>query len=237
VRPELLDELSPDDPRAQASRRDLVTLNAVMAHARTVAGVLRSAFDQTPPRSLIELGAGDGRFLLGVARRLASDWPGVSVALLDQQNLVPADRLAEFQELGWHAEVIRADVFEWIRQPSGTTYDGLIANLFFHHFSTEQLSKLLGECARRTKVFFALEPRRALLPLMLSRCVGLLGCNSVTRHDAPASVRAGFVGKELSRLWPDDAGWFLQERPVGLFSHLFLGARADWPARRRRSLG
>jgi hypothetical protein len=52
-----------------------------------------------------------------------------------------------------------------------------------------------------------------------------IGCNSVTRHDALVSVRAGFSGDELSALWPDKKNWQLTERRAGPFSHLFIAQR------------
>jgi hypothetical protein len=49
-----------------------------------------------------------------------------------------------------------------------------------------------------------------------------LGANDVTRHDAVASVRAGFRGRELCGLWPKSApGWRLGEHGVFPFTHLF----------------
>ena len=54
-----------------------------------------------------------------------------------------------------------------------------------------------------------------------AKLVGLIGCNSVTRHDAVVSVRAGFTNRELSDLWPTQGAWLLQEQRAGLFSHLF----------------
>jgi hypothetical protein len=59
-----------------------------------------------------------------------------------------------------------------------------------------------------------------------SRLVGLIGCNDVTRHDAPASVKAGFTGAELTRAWPDQAGWLVREWRSGPFSHAFTARKA-----------
>jgi hypothetical protein len=42
----------------------------------------------------------------------------------------------------------------------------------------------------------------------------------VTRHDAVASVRAGFAGRELSGLWPE-AGWQRREGLALPFTHFF----------------
>jgi hypothetical protein len=55
--------------------------------------------------------------------------------------------------------------------------------------------------------------------------VGFIGCNAVTRHDAVASVRAGFAGTDLSTLWPGKSEWRLAERRIGWFTHAFLAAR------------
>jgi hypothetical protein len=76
-----------------------------------------------------------------------------------------------------------------------------------------------------TRLFIACEPRRSAPALAASRLVGLIGCNGVTRHDAVASVRAGFTGSELSALWPAGPGWKLHEGAAGLFSHRFMARR------------
>jgi len=58
--------------------------------------------------------------------------------------------------------------------------------------------------------------------LFCSRLLWAIGCNDVTRHDAVASVCAGFSGRELSALWPDKQNWRLTEQRTGAFSHLFI---------------
>ena len=54
------------------------------------------------PRSLLELGCGDGTFMLRLARRLAPRWPDVTVTLLDRQSIVSEKTKAAFRALGWH---------------------------------------------------------------------------------------------------------------------------------------
>jgi hypothetical protein len=63
------------------------------------------------------------------------------------------------------------------------------------------------------------------LALAGSRMLGVIGCNDVTRHDAVASVRAGFDDGELSALWPRDPGWTLTEHARAMFSHCFVARR------------
>ena len=70
-------------------------------------------------------------------------------------------------------------------------------------------------------MLLATEPRRGSFPLAAARLLWAIGANGVTRHDAAASVRAGFAGKELSALWPAGQGRPIEERRGGLFSHVF----------------
>jgi hypothetical protein len=218
---ELLDVLPADDPAAIRSRRDLKLLNAVMLHPVMMARRLRRLV-AVPPKRIVELGAGDGSLMLRLARRLAPHWPGVATVLVDQQAIVPATTRAEIRDLGWRQELIAQDVFAYLA--TAKRADIIIANLFLHHFSSPQLSEILARSAALAPVFVALEPRRATLPLLGSRLIWLLGCNHVSRHDAAASVRAGFRDRELSALWPDLEGWSLHEGQAAL-SHSFTARK------------
>ena len=174
-----------------------------------------------------EIGAGDGTFMLRLAEKTATPRQAARVVLLDRQDTVSRTTLAEFAAMGWHAESVIADVFEWLARPAGQVYDVIVANLFLHHFDTARLTVLLSLAAQRARRFVACEPRRSGLALAGSRLLGLAGCNDVSRHDAVVSVRAGFDRQELSDLWPAGRGWMLEEQTFGLFSHSFLASRDD----------
>jgi hypothetical protein len=213
---ELLDLLPPDDPRAIQSRRDLALINAIMRQPAIMAGALARL---TAPRVLADLGSGDGRFLLSVAKRLARRWPGVTVLICDQQDIVSDRTRAAFTALGWRCEVKRGDIFNTLPDA-----DIITANLFLHHFEGDALSRLLALAAARASAFVACEPRRNNFSLLSARLLWVLGCNDVTRHDAVASVHAGFTGLELAALWPQDGAarrWQLDEHAVFPFTHLF----------------
>jgi 2-polyprenyl-3-methyl-5-hydroxy-6-metoxy-1,4-benzoquinol methylase len=221
VQPEFLDRLPPDDPRAIHSRRDLHRVNAWMGNHRLMAGILQKKFARQPPKQIIELGAGDGNYLLRVAQKITPPWPDVKATLLDLQKNTSEKTLAAFTALNWHAEAIVANVFAWPPMES----EVVIANLFLHHFEEPQLGELLQTVSRRAQVFIAIEPRRGQWPWLCSRLLWAIGCNDVTRHDATVSVRAGFSGQELSRLWPDKQDWQLTEQRAGAFSHLFIARK------------
>jgi len=226
VEPEWLDELPQGDPRAVWSRRDLKRINGWMQQGRIMTRLVVAALDGRTPRNFIELGAGDGTFMLALAKRLAPRWPNVKVKLVDRQNIVTERTRRGFSDLGWQAEAISTDVFDFLARAAPGCADLVTANLFLHHFEGDSLAKLLKGAARLADAFAACEPWRAGSGLIGSRLLWAIGCNDVTRHDALVSVRAGFRGKELSELWPNDEDWHLEEEPALPFTHGFLARRA-----------
>jgi hypothetical protein len=222
--PEILDFLAPDDPRAQRSRRDLARINVVMRQGAIMAKALAAC---PAPKMLADLGGGDGRFMLTLAKRLVKYWPGVQVRILDRQSIVSAETQAGFAALGWRCEMLHGDIFETLPriQP-----DIVTANLFLHHFDDVALRRLLALVASHSRYFVACEPRRSAFALLSARLVFALGANDVTRHDAVASVRAGFRDLELSMLWPKDRAWICREHGVFPFSQMFWAhARSGGP--------
>jgi hypothetical protein len=225
VETEWLDELPADDPRAERSRRDLVRLNSWMLQGGIMARTLRNHAARSP-RRLLDLGGGDGSFMLGVARRLAARWPGLAVTLLDRKDIVSHQTRAAFAALGWTLDTVSADVLEYFDTASLSDVDVITANLFLHHFSNDQLRRLFRQAARTRALFVACEPRRSKFTVEVGRMLWVIGCNDVTVHDGVASARAGFRGRELSALWPGEAGRHLLEHPAGLFSHCFVARPA-----------
>jgi hypothetical protein len=224
VEREFLDDLPASDPDAIHARRDLSLCNTLMLQAAIMSRLL-VRYGGRGPRTIVDIGSGDGTFMLGSARRLARRWPGVTLTLVERHDIISNATLAGFAELGWRAERVSADVFDFFDRRR--RYDLVIANLFLHHFPPSRLADLLALIAPTTDAFVAGEPRRGLLPAIGCRLLWAFGCNHVTRHDAAASVRAGFRGKEMSALWPRDGGWQLAERDAIPFSHTFAARRTE----------
>lgn len=224
VSSEWLDELNPDDPRAIRSRNDLRRINACMLQDAIMAKVL-VARAQARPRTILDLGAGDGTFMLRVARKLAPRWPDVKIILLDRADIVSEETRRNFRSLRWDVEVLTADVLAHFERPHVSPVDIIAVNLFLHHFQSQTLARLLAQLSRHANMLVACEPRRAPFALFASRLLWAIGCNDVSRHDAFVSVQAGFRGQELSELWPRDPGWTLHERPAWPFTHCFTARR------------
>lgn len=223
VQPEILDSLSPSDPRAIHSRRDLRLINLWMGNARH----LRKAFStlDPPPRSILELGTGDGTLMAKLSHAFPAWKP--EVILLDRTPVVSNETLRDLITRGWNPRVLAMDLRDWLRRPDKV--DLIVANLFLHHLSEDEIRTLFAAMATTTRAFICCEPRRWAPSLITSRLLWLLGCNRVTRYDARVSIRAGFRGRELSPLWPPDFGFDLQEHPAGYASHLFVASRRGAP--------
>jgi hypothetical protein len=234
VSAEGLDHLAASDPAAQRSRRDLLRVHRAMGTRAIVARAWQALLPThraAAPLKILELGAGDGSLLLGVARLLAPAWPPVHLTLLDRQDIVSPATRAGYAALGWTVEVQRADVLDWAARAAqapadAPPWDLVSTSLFLHHFEGAQLDALLAGIARSATRFVACEPRREWLALGGSHLVAAIGANAVTRHDAVASVHAGFRGSELTVAWPGPAAaWQCREFGAGLFGHVFSAQR------------
>lgn len=236
VQAELLDDLPAADPVAVHSRRDLRRVHLFLAtRARLVRALSGLVTAPERPLRVLELGAGDGLLLLGVAREMDSKWGPVELTLLDRVALVDRATVAAFARCGWTARSSVMDVRDWARAagdcrpPAASRWDVVVANLFLHHFEGKELKRLLAAIAARSEHFIALEPRRGWRALAGSHLVGLLGANAVTRTDAVLSVHAGFRDRELTTLWPNPAQWTVREEPAGAFGHCFRATRRRTP--------
>ena len=194
-----------------------------MFQSSVTAHLLRGKIQPGPLR-MLEIGSGDGSFMLSVARQLARS-DGVELVLVDKAELVTEHRGEEFLALGWRVEAIAADIFEWFTRPNAGPFDLICTNLFLHHFADPDLKRIFIALASRAPLFVATEPQRNLAALWSASLLPFIGANSITRHDASASVRAGFKGAELAALWPNADQYCLEEHSIGPFTHIFVAEK------------
>jgi hypothetical protein len=198
---------------------------------RTVSGLNRALSRlrlAAQPKTILELGAGDGSLLLRLAAAVRPRWPGVRLTLLDRQPIVNSAAIEGYRRHDWEVTAVHEDALRWARQPARQRYDLTVATLFLHHFKDAELRALLRGVASQSRAFIAIEPRREMLAKAGSRLIGLLGTNSVTREDAVKSVDAGFIDGEITAAWPStDKTWCTEEFRVLPFSHGFIAAHND----------
>lgn len=216
VVPEILDSLPANDASALASRRDLRRYNRIMGNFHWLTGVLQR--HRRPEESAVELAPGDGAFGQLLTRGSAPPFrqPG-SVLGLDR---LPRPR-AWPSAWPWQ----QTDLLEW------EDYSGrpvVFGNFILHHFTGEQLARLGSRWNRNSRLLVFNETLRSIHALWLARTSFLLGVHAVTRHDALASIRAGFRGEELARLLQLDRGlWKWQVQHSLLGAYRFIALRRD----------
>ena len=197
VVPEILDELSYDDPRAIRSRRDLKLVNWFMRGQSWILKELDELVGSGGVKRIVELGAGDG----GMISACCGKFSEVECIAVD---LIPRP-VGVHDDVYWH----EGDLFEYEGYEEGTV---VIANLFLHHLLEDQL-KALGEKAKSIKAFLCAEPYRATVPLYFGKVIYPF-INDVTRHDMVVSIKAGFKQAELPYLLGDHFDW---KEEKGLF--------------------
>jgi Methyltransferase domain len=222
--PDFLDQLSADDPRAIRSRRDIRRINIAMLQRLVMSRALKRHLVDVRPRTLLDLGAGDGRFLLSVARRLSPRWTGVHAVLLDRVDIISDETREAYRSLGWSIDVVSEDVFSYLHRQA-PLHDLVTANLFIHHFPEQDLIRLLNLVAQSCRAFVACEPRRSWHGLIGSRMLWAIGCSRLSIHDSIVGVRAGFVDREITSAWPLGESWLLHEYASGPYSHCFAARR------------
>ena len=191
--PEILDSLNQADPRAIRSRRDLRWIDLYLGNSRWVVRQLKK--QTPPPAQIIEIGAGEGDLCCKVQTSL----PSATVTGLDLIQR-PTNLPVSIRWIG-------GDFFQTLPNIDA---DACIGSLILHHFSNEALHDLGARLQSFRSLTFC-EPLRSRLPLFLSK----LSCpflSEVTRHDMPASIRAGFRPGELPALLGlDSKKWSVRE--------------------------
>jgi hypothetical protein len=205
--PELLDSMDAADPRAIRSRLDLRFINVFLGNESWIRSMLREHCMEI--HSLLELGSGDGHLL----KRLHS--------LLPEAIITGLDLSARPEGLPSGIRWIRGNFLETLTDVKA---DACIGNLILHHFDSEALRTLGGKLQEFRLLLFS-EPLRKTLPMRLAR-MALPLAGEVTRHDMPASIRAGFLKGELpSLLGLDPALWNVKEYESGRGSLRLMAIR------------
>lgn len=184
LEPELLDSLPHDDPGAIQSRADLLKVNWIMGNHAWMLRMLRR--ERQSGEHICELGAGDG----ALSRKI------IQSGLCDPQDFHAVDLAPQQPNWPDNASWHRGDLFA----SELPECEILIANLFLHHFTSEQLAELGKRLPSCTRLILAAEPARYRVHQITGGLVArALRMHFVTRYDMRVSIRAGFRADELPR--------------------------------------
>jgi len=190
---ELLDHLDPADSGAVRSRRDLRFLDLFLGNSRWILRALQRIQDRC--NKFVELGAGEGRLCSCVH------------AVNPGSEITGLDLIARPRDLPPSIRWVSGDFLQTL---PGVEAEACYGSLILHHLDAAALGHLGREFRRFSFLLFS-EPYRGMVPLRLAGLSSPL-FGEITRHDMPASIRAGFRKGELAALLSlDTARWEIRE--------------------------
>jgi ubiquinone/menaquinone biosynthesis C-methylase UbiE len=194
---ELLDDDLGTHEEIKQSFDDLWRINRWLGGVRTNLLLLERVFERLGLDRLriLDVGAGDGRLAKSLAQGLSLRRLNAEFMALDRRQ----SHLRNGHSDGGGLPRIVADVFE-LPFPENS-FDVVMCNLVFHHFSGERARELLrrmAAVARRAVIVNDLE--RNVLPYIFIRIAYPFARSRITRHDGPASVRQAYTCAELATL-------------------------------------
>ncbi len=203
VTPELLDSDAGTPTEVADSLADLRGINRKFGGIATTQAMIEHVWRWGSPRlagqvpsphdqlSLLEVGSGSGDVALAARERLAPKGLRLDVTLLD--------RAASHLTTG---NSHRAIVGNALALPfAGESFDLVSCGLFAHHLSPEELLQFMNEALRICRIALLINDLvRSPIHLALVYAAYPLYRSRLTRHDAPASVRAAYTPEEMRNL-------------------------------------
>jgi len=200
VRPEYMDR---DDVRADSLRQSLSFIrkvNRCLGGTRSVIAHLRRFSRDWSPGgriTILDLATGSADIPLAIVRWSRGVGHDVRVTALDRHPLT-LDAAAEHVRGEPRVTLLRADALRPPFEPG--CFDYVVSSLFLHHLTNQQVEATLGLMRRlacRGVIWNdLLRHRRAAWWCRLLT----FASNGIVKHDAAASVRAGFRRNEVESL-------------------------------------
>lgn len=194
---ELLDDDLGTPEEISASLDDLWRINRCLGGVSSNLRMLKRVLGRTRATSvrILEIGAGDSRLAGLIRQRLLRSGIHAEFFVLDRRltHLVGGRPAAA----GLHPVVADGFALPFPEQ----SFDVVMCNLFFHHFSGERAREFLRALAGvASRAVLVNDLERHLLPYLFIRIGYPFARSRLTQHDAPASVRQAYTRDELAEL-------------------------------------
>ncbi len=194
---ELLDDDRGTPQEISRSLDDLWRINRWLGGVRSNLRLLENYFVRTGAKTarILDVGAGDSR----LATRLQDEFRRRGI----DAHFVALDRKLSHLRNGHgpsrEVPAIAADVFHL--PFAEDSFDVVMCNLFFHHFSGETAVRLLQALANAASGAVIINDlERSVLPYAFIRVAYPFARSRITRNDGPASVRQAYRPREFRQL-------------------------------------
>lgn len=219
--PELMDQ--PDIPSAdlQLNLKELEIINQRLGgHAATIFGIKKLITNQTKKYSILDIGCGGGDTIIAIDKWARSQKLDVSFTGLDMSATAVAFAKEECKHLSSVDFVCQPfQTFEPTRE-----YDIIICSLFTHHLYDDDLNEVLLFMHRFGKLGFVINDleRSRLAWFGIKLLTTLFSKSYLVKHDAPLSVRRGFLKSEWISLLKTNAIDSVIVKNAWAFRHVII---------------
>jgi len=190
---EIMDDFSIQDGRIDKALNELRIINKYLGGISTTRSALKYFINsETGGLNILDIGSGSSDNLLA----LESNFHNLKILSIDKNLRVLSNSKNQLKK-------INSDAFHLPFKKDSC--DIIHAALFFHHFTENQIQKLLKE-------FLTIARKGIIINDLQRSCFALLGIKILTvlfsksemvKNDAPLSVKKGFTKQELLKLLSD----------------------------------
>jgi ubiquinone/menaquinone biosynthesis C-methylase UbiE len=196
---EIMDDLNCAGPVVDQSLHELDVINQLLGgNAVTMQGMKRllKHYPKGKPFHVADLGCGSGEMLRMLSKRWLRQYPGSQFTGIDANpNIVAYAR----RHVSAHPEIQIENLN--ILEPTfrRQSYDIVMATLFFHHFTSEQLVDIFRNLAQQARWGIVINDlhRHWFAYYSIQYLTRLLSKSGMVKADGPLSVRRGFLRAEL----------------------------------------
>jgi ubiquinone/menaquinone biosynthesis C-methylase UbiE len=187
---ELMDDFSIQDERIDTALSELKIINKYLGGISTTQAALKLFLrNDNKEFKVLDIGSGSSDNLIAAK----DSFPNIKILSIDK-NLRTLTAVKNF------IPKINSDAF--YLPLKNDSCDLVHVALFLHHFTEDQIKKLLNEFLRISKKGIIINDlQRSYLALLGIKLLTLLFSKSeMVKHDAPISVKRGFSKSELNKL-------------------------------------
>jgi 2-polyprenyl-3-methyl-5-hydroxy-6-metoxy-1,4-benzoquinol methylase len=195
VQKEIMDDMTIEDERFDEALRELAVVNRCLGGTATSCKGVRMLMKRKPRQdawSILDVGAGGS----DIAEAFSLLHPNMRITSLDLNTRACAYAAKAHPSL----TVLQGSVLDLPFEER--TFDVVHASLFLHHFTEEELRRILPSLSSTARYGVVINDlrRSAFAYFGIRILTRLFSRSAMVKNDAPLSVRRGFTRKELVRL-------------------------------------
>ncbi|MGC4022652.1 MAG: methyltransferase domain-containing protein [Cyclobacteriaceae bacterium] len=200
---EIMDDLNCEGEVVNQTLRELEIINRTLGGNQiTVEGLKNLIQGSEKTLEIIDLGCGGGDMLMLLANEFSKKNIEANFIGIDANpNIIEYAKknAAHFNNIKFETINILSKEFE------SKTFDIAIATLFFHHFTSGQLSNILKRLYQQSRIGIVINDlhRHPLAYYSIKMLTKIFSKSSMVKFDAPLSVLRGFSKKEIETIMAD----------------------------------